>query len=190
MSLHKKALECGITPSCQTENRTLFHSILKGNQAKTRLVEGNMAYVVATVETFLDAHSDFAYLKDDLISEGFLVLARVADTLSEVHTDDFFPQGLMARSLRNAFLNMIRVEREVPLTDAISNNLMCDMMPAINLKLDILDCCRTDIDREIIRLRCDGLIDKRIGRLLGLSERHVGRLRAEILARFQEMQED
>ena len=88
MNLHKKATECGITPSSKAENENLFRKITtcrkvvqEGKQAAERLIEGNMAYVVSKVESFLDEYTDYEYLRDDLISEGFLTLARVADNL-------------------------------------------------------------------------------------------------------------
>lgn len=186
MSLHKKALECGITPSCQEENRGLFDSIIRGNKAAQRLVEGNMAYVVNKVIRFLDEHPGFGYLKDDLVSEGFFVLTRLANTLKEVGEDGFSPQALISVSLRNAFLDMIGKEREVPLTDVIVDNLKYDTTPTTDMRLDILACCLNGTEERIVQLRCEGLTDHRIALLLGMSVRHVGRLRQEIFGRFQE----
>ena len=185
MSLHKKALECGITSSCPEENSALFDSIITGNKAAQRLVEGNMGYVVTKVECFLDEHPDFRYFKDDLISEGFLVLTRISWTLKEVSEDEFAPQALISVSLRNAFLDMIAKEREVPLTDAIADCLKYDTTPTTDMKLDILTCCQNRIEERIVQLRCEGLMDCRIALSLGMSVRHIGRLRQEIFDRFQ-----
>ena len=185
MSLHKKALECGITPSCRKENRSLFDSIIAGNKAAQRLVEGNMGYVVTKVECFLDEHPDFRYFKDDLISEGFLVLTRIADTLKEVAEDEFAPQGLISTALQYAFVRMTEKEREVPLSDVIADNLGYDDTPATDMKLDIFACCQNITETRIVQLRCEGLMDSHIATLLGMSKRHVGRLRDELLDRFQ-----
>ena len=150
-----------------------------------------MAYVISKVDAFLDEYTSVEYLRDDLISEGFLTLAKVADNLmkgGEVDEADFNPQAMISVSLRNAFLNLVRVERETPMTDAIESTLTYDDSAAIDLKLDILACCKDDRDREIARLRCDGLNDTQIGKRLGLHQVHVSRLRQALCARFQEKQ--
>lgn len=189
MSLLKTAKEHGITSSSREENRELFQQIAAGGRAKQRLVEGNMAYVVTKVDRFLIEFPSYNYLRDDMISQGFLVLARIAEKVEgdgDVSEDNFAPQGLMSLSLRNEFLMMIHVEREVPLTDAITENLLCDTMPVTDLKLDILACCVDDLDREIVRLRCEGLLDPRIGEILGYTSQHISRLRSNIFERLQE----
>ena len=198
MNLHKKATECGITPSSKAENEDLFRKITtcrkvtqEGKEAAERLIEGNMAYVVSKVESFLDEYTDYEYLRDDLISEGFLTLAKVADNLRKseaVDEEEFNPQAMISVSLRNAFLNMIRVERETAMTDALESTLTYDDSAAIDLKLDILACCENDRDREIVRLRCDGLNDSRIGERLGLHRTQVCRRRQALHERFQATQ--
>ncbi len=192
MSLHKKAKERGITPSSREENERLFHRIIDGRVATQRLVEGNMAYVVHKAESFLDEHFEFEYLKDDLISEGFLVLTRIGENVArggEVHEEDFSPQGMISVSLRNAWLNMIRLERETPLTNAIAGTLMYDESVVIDLRLDILACCEDDRERQVIEHRCQGLMDEQIGVLLSISNRRVGQIREEIFQRFQKNEE-
>lgn len=186
MTLHKKAIECGITSSCREENRALFDRIIAGNKAAQRLVEGNMGYVVAKVECFIDEYSNYGYLKDDLISEGFLVLARIADTLKEVNEDEFAPQALMSKSLHNAFVQMVLKEQGTTLTDAIADTHTHDPTPITDMKNDILACCLNVTEERIVQLRCEGLMDNRIAILVGISIRHVGRLRQEIFERFQE----
>jgi DNA-directed RNA polymerase specialized sigma subunit len=192
MSLHKKAIECGITSSCRDENESLFRRIIAGKKAARRLVEGNMAYVVSKVENFLDEFPDYRYLKDDLISEGFLVVARISRVIEqqgEVSEDCFNPQGLLSVSLRNQFLTTIDLERNVPLTEAVANTLVRDDTAAQDLMLDILSCCEDGREEKIIRLRCEGLTDKQIGPEVGLTKMHVSRLRQKIYERFQEKQE-
>jgi DNA-directed RNA polymerase specialized sigma subunit len=191
MSLHKKAVECGITPSSRDENESLFRRIIAGKKAARRLVEGNMAYVVSKVENFLDEFPDYRYLKDDLVSEGFLVVARIARVIEErgeVSEECFNPQGLLSVSLRNQFFKMTDLERDVPLTEAIANTLVRDDTATQDLKLDILSCCKDGLEEEIVRLRCDGLNDIHISRKLGMTPKHVSRLRQEIHERFQEKQ--
>jgi len=189
MSLHKKALECGIIPSNREENEQLFTDIVRGHKAAKRLVEGNMGYVVKKVEAFLDEHPDFAYLRDDLHSEGFLVLSRIAQSVAEVCEDDFNPQGMISVSLRNAFLNMIRLERHVPLTDAITETHTYSEGAACDLKLDIFDCCEDERERQIVHLRGEGLLDDKIAERLHIGRQWVSKTRQAIYERFQEKQE-
>jgi DNA-directed RNA polymerase specialized sigma subunit len=200
MKLQQKANECGITPSSKEENEKLFRDLIEagkdgdteaGIRASQRLVEGNMGYVVAKVDSFLDEHTDFGFLRDDLVSEGFLVLARIAKTVMEngdIDEEEFNPQAMMSVSLRNAFLNMIRLERESPLTDAIEDNCIYDEAKVRDLRLDILACCTNDMERETVRLRCDGLTDDQIANKLGAGRRHICRIREALYERFQETQ--
>jgi DNA-directed RNA polymerase specialized sigma subunit len=190
MSLLKTAKEHGITPSSRVENRELFQQIAAGSpQAKQRLMEGNMAYVVNKVDRFLDEIQGFNHLRDDLISQGFLVLARIAQKVEKdgvVAEKDFAPQGLMSRALRNDFLKMVYGERQVPLTEAVAETLLYDTEDERDLKLDILTCCENEVETEIVNLRCEGLVDHQIAGRLGISERYVGVLRQKIHRKLQE----
>lgn len=183
-----------ITPSDVEENVKLFNEIRVGKKAMERLIEGNMAYVVSKVAFFLADFPAFQYLQDDLISEGFLVLTRLAEKLGNrtVAAEDFNPQGMISRSLRNAFLNVIRSERTptVQLTNEIESTLTYEAMTTIDLKLDILNCCKDGLEEQIVRLRCEGLEDEAIAIQLGASKATICRTRQAIYKRYQEQQSD
>lgn len=181
-----------ITPSDVEENVKLFNEIMAGKKAMERLIEGNMAYVVSKVAFFLADFPTFKYLQEDLISEGFLVLTRIAKKLGTVAAKDFNPQGMISRSLRNAFLNVIRSERSmnVPLTEEIESTLTYEAMSAVDLKLDILGCCKDGLEEQIVRLRCEGLEDEAIAIQLGASKATICRTRQAIYQRYREQQSD
>jgi len=189
MSLYKKALECGIASSNREENEQLFADIVRGHKAAQRLAEGNMGYVIKKVNGFLKEHPTFAYLRDDLNSEGFFVLSRIAQSVTEVCKNDFNPQGMISVSLRNAFLNMIRLERHVPLTDAIAETHTYSEGSATDLRLDIFDCCEDERERQIVHLRGGGLLDDEIAERLHIGRQWVSKTRQAIYERFQEKQE-
>ncbi len=188
MSLHAKATEYGIVSSSREENEKLFRKILDGKRAAKRLVEGNMAYVVSKVKSFLYEYTGFEFLRDDLISEGFLVLTRIAENVAqngEMNEEDFSPQGMISVSLRNAWINMIRVEREIPLTDAIAETHIHSEADVVDLKLDILSCCENDRERQVVEYRCQGLGDENIGAMFGVTKARIGQIRNKIFERFQ-----
>ncbi|MHC4297929.1 MAG: sigma-70 RNA polymerase sigma factor region 4 domain-containing protein [Planctomycetota bacterium] len=208
MSRQKHAADCGIAPSCAEENEVLFTKLSEvgettrqltekldqARQAAQRLVEGNVGYVIARVDWFLDDHPEHTYLRDDLVSEGFLTLTRLATKLIEkekVSPDVFNPGGMMSICLRNSFINLVKKERtrEVDIGVATDRDLSYeDTFGVSDLMADLLSMCNTMEEREIIKLRAQGFNDTEIGAKLGRSQQSVNRIRNELHQRYQAKQ--
>lgn len=191
MSLHEKAVELKIKPANREENTELLAQIATGERAHERFIEGNMAYVIFKVGKWLDEHPEYEYLKDDLISEGFLVLAKIAKRVAIMGDigDDSNAQGLITISLGRAFDRMSGYERHIPLTPEIENHHTYETLNSSDVLSDILTCCEDSRERRIVILRSRGLHDEQIAPLLGFSHKNaVWRIRQEIEKRYQELQ--
>lgn len=191
MSLHAKAVELKIKSANRKENTNLLAQIATGERAHERFIEGNMAYVIFKVGKWLDEHPEYEYLKDDLISEGFLVLAKIAKRVAIVGDlgDDSNAQGLITMSLGRAFDRLASHERHAILTPEIVNHHTYEMPITTDILSDILSCCKDQRERRIVILRSRGLTDEQIAPVLGFADKSgVWKIRQEIEKRYQEIQ--
>jgi DNA-directed RNA polymerase specialized sigma24 family protein len=175
-----------MTTSTAKENEDLFRQITTGKKARQRFAEGNMAYVVTKVNSFINEHPELEYLREELISEGYLTLVQLANQLEEVNDNDFHPQALMWRALQNRFTDMVRAEKgEVELCEDLTVTGRHD---AVDLQVDILHLCRDDTDRQIVKLRLQGYTDQEIADLLNLGRVTVTTRRSKLFKRYRETQ--
>lgn len=191
MSLHKKAVELKIKAANRKENTELLAQIATGERAHERFIEGNMAYVIFKAGKWLDENPEYEYLKDDLIGEGFLVLAKIAKRVAIMGDigDDSNAQGLITMSLGRAFDRMAGHERHILLTPEIENHHTYETSDLPDVLSDILTCCEDSRERRVVILRSRGLTDEQIVPILGFPHKTaVWRCRQEIEKRYQELQ--
>lgn len=177
-------------PCNQKENVDLFRRISQGDKtAARRFIEGNMACVVSMVDRFLDTNEEFRFLQDDLISEGYLTLVRISKKITDVDFDRFNPQGMIFVALRNALVRMTQKERQSLTTEPLHNNLLDADREKHNKKLrhDILACCKSSGEGEIIQLHLMKRTDAEIAELLNLSRSQVFRRRHRIFKRIKKI---
>lgn len=186
----QQAYACGIMPASDEENRTLFIRITDGSNAARRFIEGNMAYVTHCVRAFLAEHPHLKHLRDDLMSDGFLTLTRIAEFVrkrGQVTGDRFNPQGLLCTALRNGFIKLCRKEQSSWLTPAVSSTLAApNLSNSINLMADLHALCDDAVDRQIIDLRARGYTDEEIAEGVQLSRPAVTRRRQRLHAAYRE----
>ena len=182
--ISKCAAAQGISPSNSEENNSLVEAILAGDpNAINRFIEGNMALVTVKVEAFLAKWPQYAYLRDDLLSEGFLALTRAAHELGK-EVETFNPQGLIGTAVNNALIDLVRKEKGVPLTKDIETSLLVDPISEIELKVDLQALCKGEKDRRIIEMREQGYSHDEIGREVNLCKGNVTRRLQALNARY------
>ena len=192
MSLvYRNASDQGIMPSNREENEVLFESIKAGKKASKRLVEGNMPYVIRMVELFIEDTPTYAYLRDDLMSEGFLTLTKIANLMSheDVPEEQYFPQALMSVALKNAFLNLVRLEKEVPLAPSMVENLCYSTVAEEELMMDIISLCENDMERQMVVFNCVGMESDRVAELVGCTPRQLRSMKERLAKRCYEVLE-
>lgn len=185
--ISKQAAELGMTSTTSEENKRLLKAIIDGQSASSRLSEGNMAVVVVNVDTLLRQCPQFKYLRDDLISEGFLALVKLANKVHRMAPIKNH-QGLIGTTIRNALLDLIRREREVPLTDVVLQALSDNPTTVSDLRQDLLSCCADDKDHTIIAMREAGYTDEEIAGKIGITRPNVTRRRAKLRERWERTQ--
>jgi len=178
-------------PSNREENEVLFESIKAGKKASKRLVEGNMPYVIRMVELFIEDTPTYAYLRDDLMSEGFLTLTKIANLMSheDVPEEQYFPQALMSVALKNAFLNLVRLEKEVPLAPSMVENLCYSTVAEEELMMDIISLCENDMERQMVVFNCVGMESDRVAELVGCTPRQLRSMKERLAKRCYEVLE-
>jgi len=84
-------------------------------------------------------------------------------------------------------LESLGPKRRVSRADArdLIRETVADTGPDSDLLDRILECCESEQEKEIVRLRIDGHTDKEIGELLGISRQTVNRRRERIEERFE-----
>lgn len=184
--LYASATNCKITNSSKSENIELFQAIIEGEKAAARLVEGNMAYVVHVAESFIVEYPQWAFLRDDFHSVGFLKITEIARTRSRntVPQESYYPNALLSVSLRNAFTSLIRKERRyerlTPEMEAELENQTYDNVAFDDLQIDLLDLAPEGIAKQMVKLRLEGTPWWLLRRILGLTRRQQSILRTRL----------
>lgn len=165
--------------SCtKKENEALLQRILEGDvEAKARFVEGNMAYVVMMVNAFLKSDPKFKHLRNDLISEGYLTLVKIVQSVR--HNNN--PQGFVWTALRNAFVRMVKREKPCERLAEFATYVEDGIK---DLRQDIVNCCEDDFDLQIIRLRQHGYNDVEIAGICGVSQQCINKRKLRVINRL------
>jgi hypothetical protein len=70
-------------PFCKGDNKRLYPLVAAGDtDARRQMIEGNMSLVVTKVDAFLAEWPVFAHLRDDLMSAGFMGLAKAVNKMA------------------------------------------------------------------------------------------------------------
>ncbi len=191
-------------------NDWLYRLIDSDPAARARMIESNMPLVLHLVQEFLRECPAFAYLQDDLISEGFLTLTvevnRLAESKSRCISD---PTSYLSVAIRHAIRDacdaaplihprkdkryrLLQADEsvEVPSVESMSDSSRLTLTRTVespnmvDLRDELAACCETDLDRQLIRMREEGFSTRKIALELGMSRSVVSKLLGRIRERF------
>jgi hypothetical protein len=199
-------------PATRKANEALYPLVAAGDrQAKHQMIHSNMGLVMVEVERFLAFLPKFGHLRDDLISHGFVGLVEAVNTMSQRLVQDANPTGLMGLCIRSCFGKVVEAEelvrvpgrtkkrkadqgivldtpeKEVSIFHGESDQFSYDPRRMQDLRETLDACCEDDTDREILRLREEGYVDREIANRLGLPLTTCYVMRRTMYARFLEL---
>ena len=191
-----------------TEAVVLAEQVRLGSRkAKEQMIEGYMPLVHHKVKSWLAVFPTLAYLRDDMVSEGFLAVVTAVDNIAisnEPKIDN--PTGYVSVAIHNQLSNfamneaIIRVPRSVEpdkrasVSPHVYTGLESAMMTSldqerlIEVKDMLASICRTEYDALIMELRASGYTDAEIGVQLEIPPPTVYMLRRELRERFQTLE--
>lgn len=198
----------GATASRES-NDALYPSVAAGDPAAMhKMIQGNMSLVIDKVDGYICRFPGVAYLRDDLISEGFVGLTTAVNKMAEAGprekpnatgymsywinasigavVDKETANGVTDRTVRRHKEQPDAMPHYVPIPEVMTNDIVVDPMSMVDLQ-DLIDsCCETEQDRIIVAMRAEGHKDKEIAARLDLPITTTYMLRREIYARFLE----
>ena len=174
-------------------NKTLQPLVAAGDDsARQRMIEANMRLVAYKVEQFLATRPQFEYMKDDLLSEGFVGLTKGVNWIRDQAVAD--PTAYLAQCIRKHLLSAVEV---ADIVRAPRNKKRLVRQPIAGAAAyapdtqhevleSIVDVCDDETERTIVSLRAEGYSDAEIAGRVGLSRSRVSTLRKEIAEKFRQ----
>lgn len=200
-------------PSGRELNDELYPLVVAGDEAaRERMIEVNMPLVTNKVDTFLAVFPHLEYLRDDLMSEGFIGLCIAVNKMAEGGPrQNANPTGFMSYKIHyqlgdladkeagtGAHPNTLRalrkagkaaaqqVEADPDILPPATGDETIDPMAMTDLIDEIESCCEDENELEIVRLRAKGYVDQEIADQLHIPLTTTYMLRRGIYARFLE----
>jgi len=189
------------------ENADLHLRVINGDDdARTRMIEGNMPLVVSKVESLVAKYPALAYLHDDLVSAGFVRLVEAVNGIVGLpDTDSQMVAGYLGRAINNAIadeiesVSTVRVARRSlkrikskgntpPATMTMEYEAIQDESGAIDVfeMQDMVEaCCENDDERTLIAMRVAGHTAEEIAARLGISRATIYRMLRDVQARYE-----
>lgn len=168
------------------------------NEQNKKLVEENMKLVYHVINTYYPNHIG----DEDLEQEGFIALCRAAEKFDDTKDTKFstFACSTIHNYLRHYFTGLSRQKRTANLVsldleikhddgsgdmlhEVIEDKKADSLFKQCEIENFIADL--GDREREIVRLRREGLTNEEIGELFGFSNGHIGRLVREMRAKWR-----
>lgn len=196
----------------QKDRNQLLYSQVQGGSvaAAEALITENMPLVVVKVGDFLDAHPQHAHLRDDLVSEGNVALVEWVQRLTRPHEAIKNLSGSLKKALVRAMQSLCDRDAGLGVCDRTmqrrralaKSGAAVDELPTVaggdnldslpesagrrhtELREEIASCCKTDFERDVVRLREAGYVDAEIGEQLGKHPDTVRQARKRIEARY------
>jgi RNA polymerase sigma factor (sigma-70 family) len=192
--------------------------VVAGNAAaRTALIDENMVLVVLKADSLIKQVPSISYLRDDLISAGYIGLVIAVNKVAQGRMTN--ARGLncyLGRCVRREMLELLPHERPIHVpkrSSAVARNpasvswnvqpieipVVVNTLPdglqtdsptaAVELRDIFAVCCKSDRERECLRLREEGYTFVEIGEHLGigksLAQRIFTRLRARIYSHLE-----
>lgn len=212
--LNTDVIRLWVEPATREANDDLYKRVVaKDEAAREQMIRSNGGLVLTEVERFLWFLPKFNYLRDDLISAGFVGLVEAVNTMSGGIVEN--PTAFMGYCIRCSFGKtiesdeMIRVPAKTRRKKSVEGITLEAPKKAVtifpegeddgafsydprnmqNLRETLDACCEDDTDREIQKLRESGHVDREISEILGIPLTTVYVMRRTMYARFLELTE-
>lgn len=205
-----------VEPATRQSNDELYPLVVAGDpEVREKMIQSNIGLVMTEVNRFLIFLPQFEHSRDDLIGYGMVGLVEAVNKMSESgKVEDANPTAFMAICVRRAIGAALEKEEDVRVpmrtrnrkkqqgvdvglskTETIfddgeeesTSKYFHDPRPMQELRLLLDACCETEDEREIMRLREEGYVDREIAGILGLPQTTTYVMRRTLYARFLEL---
>ena len=177
-----------IRPLTRDENASLYQRLRNGDQkALEQMILGNLRLVHRKVRSFLRGSPRFAYLIDDLTSEGFLGLSQAVHALAESEEESTNVVSYLCTAIKNAISAAAQTEdtimspqarhyarskgEEIPtwkrLPFSVLYRVEVDFHGPVDARDTIYSCAKTPEDRRLLEMREMGYSYSKIAEALG-----------------------
>ena len=193
------------------QNERLYVRVMEGDdEAREKMIEGNMPLVIAKVDAYIGCHPQAACLRDDLHSAGFVGLVQAVNTMVEhEQPSNVNPTGYISVAITHEIARGAERESAMGLTSIpepengpsssgndvpeVGHNVPESIIDVnesavqglLNLRDTLDSCCEREEERTLLRMREEGYSDREIAEALNISRTSVQRLRKELEQRFQ-----
>lgn len=206
--VREKAKAVGIVPSTKDGNCILYAAVAAGDPAaREEMISRNLPLVAKKVRDYLGRFPHFKPLRDDLASAGFLALTKAVDAICRgALIDSPHPTSYLSTSIQRAIeeaadsevdpLVPSRTRRHARRTGvpvwtltrsphrAEELRLTVDPFRLCGLRDLIDDCCESDRDRKLVRMREEGYTYAEIADVLQQSASTIHDADRRIYRRF------
>ena len=197
-------------PLTVEDNLELVPLVAAGDEdAKRKMIEGNIALVLSTVEQYLRQCPQFVYLRDDLVGYGFVALINAVGRITD--GDDSIDLKAPVDYIRTCVLRdlghaieeeaMVRIPHSTQHVATTAGNRI-KQLTATSIPLDscpgsdgeavydmrdlIESCCENDNEKTFVEMREAGYTLKEIAQHLGKPISTVDLMKKRIYARVLE----
>lgn len=195
----------------QNANDRLFPLVVAGDPgAREEMIKANMPLVLNRVAAYLARFPQCSHLREDLVSQGFVGLVTAVNNMVGSNVEEPNPLGFMSFHIQHALGELmddeatIRVPRRTFLEnkakgktiprpekhgsacadDVLKRDGERDPRSLVDLMDELLGCCESPTEREIVKHRRDGRSDAEIANILGIPKTTTYMMRRSIYARF------
>ena len=188
------------------QNNELYPAVVAGDPAaREALIVGNMPLIVVKVDAFIRYIPSVAYLRDDLVSAGYIALVKAVNNIAKGKVEMKAVNAYIGRVVRLSLGHLIDDEHSVRVpreTDRRRRNngrqirlpAIVNIIPetvetpspfaALEMR-DLLDaCCDCDEERACLRLREEGHTFQEMARSLEMPLSSAYVMFREVQARF------
>jgi hypothetical protein len=194
-------------------NDELYPLVVAGNPAaREEMILSNMAMVARKVGMYVKQFPHAVNLTDDLMSQGYVGLVEAVNNMQGQKVDDPNPTGFMSmwihreigelldfeagiRVPKRSFLRKKKAdtEFEVPIKEAsldaeytLNKDGERDPRSMVDFLDELIGCCETEIEEQIVTHRIEGRTDAEIAAILGLPKTSTYMMRRDVFDRFLE----
>lgn len=203
-------------PATRKSNDELYPLVVAGDaEAREQMIQSNIGLIMTEVDRFLIFLPHFQWMQDDLISHGLIGLVEAVNKMqTDGYVENANPTTLMGRCIKTNIGRAIEQAQDVRIPTRTKKRKLSqgievqvpekvetifddgeedpgrfsyDPHPMQQLRHTLDACCETDEEREIIRLREEGYVDREIAEILGLPQTTTYVMRRTLYARFLEL---